>query len=69
MNEISQKHKEKWILRVCQKNSCTESVYERYGIDLNVKVYKVDGLTNNIGLEAGDYWVENGNFSQIDPSL
>ena len=31
-----------------------------YGLDLATEVYKTDKETQNIGIDDGDYWVEDG---------
>lgn len=55
-NDQNEKHDDRWVFRVCgPQNSCLYSAYEKYGLSIDVPVYKLDANVQNINVQEADY--------------
>lgn len=56
----------KWIFRICGvRNSCLYSAYQKYGIDINTPVYKLDAQVQNVAIDQGDYQVDGNSINLL----
>lgn len=50
--EQKQTNDNRWVFRVCgPQNNCLYSAYEKYGLGIDVPVYKLDANVQNIDIQ------------------